>query len=130
MNINSISNTNFKAKVSEELISELKLQTTNIRNQTRVKKELYNKIQNLAQWGEPETEIVLCKNHDHTKNITIGIKKIISDDISVKIPIIKTSGKTLIGRFLNLTKDSILTAEKSVINLLKKEGLSCFKRYI
>lgn len=128
MKVSSVTNTSFKATVSNELMNEFNAQINRIKNNENLIMDFAKKLEQVPNWGEPNSEITICKGLKGGR--TIGLKREVAPNVFVKLPIRNTNGSTLLSRFMNLKGYVIGDTEKAINNLLKKDGYAAFKRFL
>ena len=119
----------FKAKISENIQSQLYRQAKASGSKKKIEKQLKKQIENVKNWGSPNSEIVICQNYHG--NYSLGLKTLVNKIYLFSKAFENLNGRTELSQFLGLKEDNIVITEKTIDYLYRKYGADFFsKKYV
>lgn len=114
----------FKAKISESFQTQLYKQASKTASKTRLTEQLTNQLEQIKTWGSPDSEIIVCQNH--YGNFFLGLKTRVNEYFIFSKAFEHLRGKTELSQILGLKEKDVLSAEKSIDFLYKRNGADFF----
>lgn len=118
----------FRATVSEPIKHQIERQVKLCDPKRKIQKMIDEKMQNVAEWGYEDAEIVKCKNS--IGKYSLGLRIRMPGGMYLSWFFEHLNGKTELSQFLNLHETHILKAQDTIKFLYKKYGVDVFKKHL
>lgn len=128
MEVSSSKQIAFKARISEPVMRKINSQLKVAGSIAKTKSLVQEQLDNISNWGSPDTELVLAKNR--LGKIGLGVRKPLGCGLAGTWAIENLKGRTILTNILNLHDSHVVATENTIDYLFKKYGFSVFKNSI
>lgn len=115
----------FQARISEPVMRKINSQLKVSGSIAKTKSLVQEQLDNISDWGSPDTELVLAKNR--LGKIGLGVRKPLGCGLSGTWAIENLNGRTILTNILNLHESHVVATENTIDYLFKKYSFSVFK---
>lgn len=108
----------FNARISERVYKQIWNQVAEYPLKKKNTKKVNSQIENIKNWGNPDSEIVICKNYSGFYRL--GLQSKSANGKTATVPFKDVRARTELSQFLKIREHDILNAENLA---LKGENL-------